>query len=158
MSVTWRWLYLRCVLWGLATGAGGGAAFGLLGGADYFGTADGAAVGALTGAVYGVVVALIPSLLGAAIVTDAMGGRQDFRPALGIAFAIVAAGLDLCFLAGIALWSDGGGLLYLLVTNVGALPVLWWGWTSISKASARAGEPDQRRCRSMVWLPSRDRY
>ena len=137
-TVSSSWLYVRCVLWGLATGAGAGAGLGafLLG--DYLGTVGGVASGALTGAVVGTLVALVPALIGAGIVTGAMHGSDDFTRSLGVTFAAVAAVINAACLVGIAGWGDGEGLLALLAADAGALPVLWWGWTSISKAAARA--------------------
>jgi hypothetical protein len=135
--VTWSWLYRRAVLWGLATGAGAGAGFGAFAGAGYFRTVGGAATGALGGAVFAIPVALIPSVVGAAAVTGATYRREDFRWSLGVAFATVAAVINAGWLLGIALWSDGTGVLALLATDAGALPVLWWGWRSITRSAAR---------------------
>jgi hypothetical protein len=137
-TVSWTWLYRRCVLWGLATGAGAGAGFGALVGAGYFETVGGAAVGALTGAVFAIPIALIPSLLGAAVVAEAIYRRQDLRRSLGVGFAAVAAVVNAAWLIGIALWGDAAGAAYLLAGDAGALPMLWWGWASITR-TARAG-------------------
>jgi hypothetical protein len=134
-SVSWSWLYLRCVLWGLAVGVGAGVGVGVPLGVAYFGTVGGAGSGALIGAVYAIPIALLPALLGAAVVASVTEGRDDFRRSLGIAFAVTAGVVNVALLLAIALWGDAVAVLVLLAGDAGALPMLWWTWASISRAA-----------------------
>ena len=130
----WGWLFRRLVLWGVATGAGAGAAFAaFITIGSYLG--PGAALPlALYGAVIGAIVALIPSLLGATIVTDAVRTRDDEGRVLATCFAIVAGVINAGLLVAILAYGDAYGLLVLLAGNAGGLPMLWWGHRRITRA------------------------
>ncbi len=144
-------LFMRCLRWGLATGAMTGAAFaaslaviGSLRG--YPGSPWGLMLGsAVYGAVIGAIVALIPTLIGAAVVTDLLRRRHPHQSSeasvqrdLTGAFAVVVALLDVILL--VVLLATGAGLssaaiaLPLVVGgNVCVVLMLWRARTSISR-------------------------
>jgi hypothetical protein len=129
---SWAWIYWRCVLWGLATGAGAGAGFGALAaGTSYLGAAS-AFPGALAGAFYGAIFALIPTLLAGAAVAQFLWERQP-NVNIGTVFAVVAVVINAAALIGIVLAGDAYGLLLLLACDAGGLPMLWWARASMTK-------------------------
>ena len=136
MTRSWSWIYWRCVAWGLATGAGAGAGFGaLVSGTSYLGPAS-AFPGALAGAFYGAIFALIPTLLVGAAVAQFLWERQS-NANIGIAFAVVAGVINAAALIGIVLVGDAYGVLLLLAGDLGAIPMLWWGRSSMAKRWVR---------------------
>lgn len=119
-------LYLRCLGWGVATGAavggGVGTVIGLLAGVS---GRDPGLVGidALAGLVFGILIALVPALLGGIAVVVVLGWRQP-RPAsfeavrrdLTVIFAAVVGLLNLVVLTW---WAAlGGGNTVPVVTAV----------------------------------------
>ncbi len=131
---SWAWFYCRCVLWGLATGAGAGAGFGaLISGTSYLGPAS-AFPGAIAGAFYGGIFAIIPSLLAAAVVAQVLYERGS----VGAIFSTVAVVINAAALIAIAAFREPEGLLLLLAADMGGVPVLWLARASITRAMADA--------------------
>lgn len=114
-------LFLRCLRWGIATGAVTGAVFGgvvsLIGS---FSRDPGPALGLMftsigIGGLLGAIVALLPTVIGALLITAVLGRRHP-HPAseasvhsdLTAVFVVVVAVLDLILL--VALVVSGGGL------------------------------------------------
>ena len=148
-------LYLRCLAWGLATGAvsGGGPALviGIViaagGGAE---AVPLALLALAAGVVYGTVVAVLPTVLGGLAVVVVLARRHP-RPAdldavhrdLGVVFAAVVAVLDAIV---VAAWLLLGGLdtvagvvvVVLIVDAVVAL-MLKFARTSIARAWVEGG-------------------
>ena len=128
----WSWLFRRLVLWGLATGAGAGAAVAALITVGLWGV--GALAVGLYGAVVGAIVALIPTLLGATVVTDAVRTRDDESRVLATSFAVVAGAINAGSVVAVVTYGDAYGLLLLLAGDAGGLPMLWWGHRRITRA------------------------
>lgn len=137
---SFSWIYWRCLLWGLLTGAGAGAGFGaLLAGTSYLGPAS-AFPGALAGALWGALFAIIPTLLIGVAVAQFLYERhseatavEDVRRDIGAAFAAVAILINAVALVGIVLTGGPLGVLLLLAGDLGAIPVLWWARASMTK-------------------------
>jgi hypothetical protein len=120
-------LYLRCVGWGLETGAVVGGAVGwVIGIVLAIGTAPALVVFALAlGMVYGAILAVVPSVLGGAAVVVVLTRRHP-RPAsfarvqkeLGVVFASVVVALDVVVLV---YWLMLGGSLSQLAVELAAL-------------------------------------
>lgn len=136
---SWAWIYWRCVLWGLATGAGAGAGFGaLVAGTSYLGPAS-AFPGALAGAFYGAIFALIPTLLVGGAVAQFLWERQSAAN-IGTAFAVVAGVINATALVAIVVTWTPYAVLALLAGDAGGLPILWWARSSMTKRwDRRAG-------------------
>lgn len=149
-------LYLRCLGWGLATGAvvggGLGSFIGLLAGATGGGLFL-AGIAALAGLVYGIAAAAIPTVLGGIAVVVVLGWRHPqpasydaVRRDLTVVFAAVVGLLDLVVLA---LWAALGGWATLLVVvavmvviNAATGLMLKPARTSIARAWAGDSEVD----------------
>ena len=114
-------LFLRCLRWGIATGAATGAAFGaLVTLVGSFNTEPAPALGltlagAVAGCVTGAVVALLPTVVGAVLITAVLGRRHpnpaaeaDVERDLTGVFGAVVAVLDVILL--LALLAGGDGL------------------------------------------------
>ena len=147
-------LYLRCLGWGLATGAvvggGLGSVIGLLAGATgsdlYL-----AGIAALAGLVYGIAAAAVPTVLGGIAVVVVLGRRhpqpasyEAVRRDLTVLFAAVVGLLDLVVLAW---WAALGGwaTLHVVVAAmavVNAATVLMLKPARTSIARAWAGDSD----------------
>jgi len=152
-------LYLRCVAWGLATGASTGAAFGVITvwglGAGRRNTATpslmdaltGTAFGALLAAVIGTIVSIIPSLVGALLVTALIDHlhpqpaamteiQRDLRRIFTAFVAVLNTALLLAiFTRGNGLSSVTSTLPYILVGDVCVALMLWRASASISRAT-----------------------
>ena len=137
-------LYLRCVLWGLATGA-------------VVGSVTGALIAALSeprfllfalvfGAVIGTIMAVLPSVLGAGVVVVVLASHHphpasedDVRRDLATVFCAVVGTLDVLLLGAIFLWGDGFSSLarslpYVAAGTVSAAVVLRPAQLSIARA------------------------
>lgn len=146
------WLFLRCVLWGLATGAAAGAVVGALIGAvsdvEFDGAGALAVIATAIGAGYGTVFAIVPSVVGGLVVTEVTRRRHPqpasppaVRRDLGIMFASVALLMNAIFFPAMFVTADenapiGAYLVGLLAANVAGAPVLWWARSSITKSWA----------------------
>ena len=136
-------LYLRCVLWGLGTGAVVGSVTGAL--ISALSDLRFLVLGLLGGALIGAMVAVVPSLLGAAVVAAVLRTRQphpasedDLRRDLGTLFAAIVGTLDALLLGAIFLWGDGFSSLarslpYVAAGTAAAAVVLWPARTSIAR-------------------------
>ena len=116
------WLYVRCLGWGLGTGAAVGGGFGLLLGllaGIPYGSVEIVGLAAFGGLFYGAVVAVVPTVLGGIAVVVVLCLRHP-APAsyeavvhdLTVAFAAVVVVLDLVVLVW---WAALGGLATLHV-------------------------------------------
>ena len=143
-------LYVRCLGWGLATGAvvggGLGSVIGLLAGAT---GSDLYLVGiaVVAGLVYGIAVAAVPTVLGGIAVVVVLGWRhpqpasfEAVRRDLTVLFASVVGLLDLVVLAW---WSALGGwatlhvvVAVLAVVDAATVPMLKPARTSIARSWA----------------------
>ena len=131
---SWAWLYRRCVLWGIATGAGAGAGFGaLVSGTSYLGPGS-AFAGAIAGAFYGAIFAVIPSLLAGGVVAQILDERGNVRAV----FTTVALVINAAVLIAIIAFGDLYGVLLLLGADLGGVPVLCRAGASITKGWAPA--------------------
>lgn len=147
-------LFLRCIAWGLATGAAVGGIAGFVIGA-LVATSTGpamAAFGLFAGIFYGALVAVVPTVLGGLVVVVVLLRRHP-HPAsflgvqrdLGVVFASVVVALDLVVLAW---WIALGGLtsqvlvllVALLLIDTAAAAVLTPARSSIAQAWS-SGEP-----------------
>lgn len=157
------WLLLRCVLWGLATGAAAGAVVGALigvalatdnglglietfSGWDIDGAPGFVGFTAAIGAAYGAVFAIVPAVVGGLVVTEVTRRRHpqpasppEVRRDLGIMFASVALLMNAIFFPAIFVTADeyapiGAYLVGLLAANLAGAPVLWWARSSITKS------------------------
>ena len=144
-------LFLRCLRWGLATGALTGAVIGASLPLIAFLEGDpglplGLMLAALVyGAVIGVIVALIPTLIGAVLITDLLRHRHPHPPSeesmqgdLTSAFTVVVGILDLIVF--VALIATGAGLSsapialpLIVVGNACVVLMLWRARRSISR-------------------------
>jgi hypothetical protein len=144
-------LFVRCLRWGLATGAATGALFGgvvsLIGA---FTGDPGAAlgltlVGVVIGGVAGAIVAILPTLIGGVLVMTVLRQRHPHpaseasieRDLTGV-FAVVVATLDVILL--VALLASGAdfssavtSLLLLMTGNACVVLMLWRARRSISR-------------------------
>jgi hypothetical protein len=142
---------MRCLRWGLATGAVTGAAFGAS--VTLVGTLRGdpsSTVGllfgdAVVGAVIGAVAALIPTLMGTVFVTDLLRRRHPHpaseatvRSDLTAAFGVMVGALDVIVL--VAVIASGAGpasaavaLAGIAAGNVCVLLMLWRARRSIAR-------------------------
>jgi hypothetical protein len=155
------WLFLRCVLWGLATGAAGGATVGALigvafatdnglglvdtlSGVEIDGAAALVVITTAIGAAYGAVFAILPSVLGGLAVTQVTRRRHPqpasppaVRHDLGLMILAVAILTNAVFIPIIVTGDENGAIgayfVGLLVANVSGAPVLWWARSSITK-------------------------
>ncbi len=147
-------LFLRCLRWGIATGAATGAAFGgLLTLIGSFDTEPAPALGltlagAVAGCVAGAIVALLPTLFGALLITAVLGRRHpspaaeaDVERDLTGVFAAVVAVLDVILL--LALLAGGDGLTSAAI----ALPLILAGNAFVVLILRRA-----RMSISQLWL------
>ena len=141
-------LYVRCLVWGLATGMAVGGLLGFLVGILLAASAGPAfaAIALVTGVVYGAFVAVVPTVVGGLVVIVVLLRRHP-RPAsadavsrdLGVVFASVVVALDLVVLVP---WLVLGGvtmqllavLAALLLVDVAAAAVLKPARTSITRA------------------------
>lgn len=147
-------LFLRCLRWGIATGAVTGAVFGaslpLIGSlrGDPGSPVGWMLGGAVYGAVIGAIVALIPTLIGAVFITDLLRQRHP-RPTSEVSmhsdltsvFAVVVGVLNLILF--VALLATGAGLSSAAI----ALPLIVVGNASVVLMLWRA-----RRSISQLWL------
>jgi hypothetical protein len=148
-------LYLRCLAWGIATGAGAGALTGAVM-LSISGLGDGSVAsllglslgGAFYGILFGTLVAVIPSALGAGVVTAVIAWRHPSSPEavqrdLSAIFVAVVGVLDAVLL--VALFFGGKGLSsvvrsvpLIVVANAGVALMLWWARASIARGWLRA--------------------
>ena len=146
-----RRLYCRGLLWGLAVGAAAGGAVGALvglrAGLDDGSPAAGLGLG-LVGAGYGVilgaVLAVLPSLVGAAILTEVISARHpdpasedevrdDFRLIFGAIIAVLHGGVLLALSVGGELSSIVAWLPFLAAADGAAVPMLWRARRSLGR-------------------------
>jgi hypothetical protein len=156
------WLFLRCVLWGVATGAAVGGSTGALlgaaidrsyGGVDFItdlASAEFVLIATLLGVVYGAVLAVVPAAVGGLAVTEVTRRRhpqpaspEAVRRDLGLMFVAVAILVNAAFFPALFVTADenaptGEYLVALLAGNLSGGPVLWWARSSITKAWAGA--------------------
>lgn len=143
-------LYVRCLGWGLATGAvvggGLGSIIGLLAGATGGGVYL-AGIAALAGVVYGIMAAVVPTVLGGIAVVVVLGRRHPqpashdaVRRDLTVVFAAVVGLLDLVVLV---FWAALGGwgtlhvaVAVLAVIDVATVPMLKPARASLARAWA----------------------
>ena len=146
-------LFRRSFLWGLAVGAAAGGAVGAVVGllAALDGGLQGSGFGlalvlAGYGAVLGSIVAVVPSLVGAAIVTELISTRHpdpvsedvvqgDLRLIFGVIIAVLNGGS----LLAVAVASGRpsaivGWLPFLLLIDAAAVPMLWRARRSIARS------------------------
>jgi hypothetical protein len=141
-------LYLRCLVWGLATGAAVGGGVGLvIGTLLAIGTGPAlAAVALAVGIIYGTIVAIVPTVIGSLVVAVVLVRRHP-HPAssdgvhrdLALVFAAVVAALDLVV---VAYWLTLGGslsemlvaLAVLLLVDAAVAAMLKPARTSIARA------------------------
>lgn len=150
-------LYLRCVAWGLATGASTGAVFGVI---TIWGVGSGrrdtvmpslvdaltgTAFGALLGAVIGTMVSIIPSLVGGLLVTRLIDHlhpqpraivrlQRDLRRIFAVFGTVLNVALLLAiFTRGKGLSSVTSILPYILAGDVWIALMLWRASASISR-------------------------
>lgn len=137
-------LYLRCVLWGIATGAAVGGVMGAL--VPVVADPTFLLLGLVAGVVIGALVAVLPSLVGAAVVTAVVRARHphpasedDVRRDVGTLCCAVVGTLDALLL--VAIFLGGGGfssvlssLPYVAAGTASAALVLWPARTSIARA------------------------
>lgn len=173
-------LYLRCLAWGLATGAATGGVLGVM---TIWGVGEGrrntvmpspvdalsaTAFGALLGAIVGALVSVVPSLVGGLLVAGLMGhlhprpsSLDRVRSDLQTIFAAFAAVLTIALL--LAIFAGGKGLSsvtsalpYILIGGATVALVLWRASTSIARAmlgarpAGRAG-PAADAPRARAW-------
>lgn len=157
-------LFLRCVLWGLATGAVAGAVVGALIGAafatdqglglvntfpgvDIDGTAALVVIASAIGFVYGAVFAAVPSVVGGLVVAEVTRRRHPqpasppaVRHDLGLMFIAVVIVTNVVFIPIFVINDENGAiapyLLGLLAANLAGAPVLWRARSSITKSWA----------------------
>lgn len=146
-------VYVRCVLWGLATGAVTGALTGLIlvvvtvvSNGDAGGVVGALVAAALLGLLVGTVVAVLPSVLGAGVVVVVLASRHPHptsenavRRDLGVLFAAVVGVLDLLLLAAVGLGGKGlasvaDSLPFVLAGNALVALVLGPARASITRA------------------------
>jgi hypothetical protein len=158
------WLFLRCLLWGVATGAAAGAVVGALigvafatesglglietlSGIDIDGAAALIAIATLIGVAYGAVFAVLPTVVGSLVVTEVTRRRhpQPAAPAavrrdLGLMFAAVAVLTNAIFIPIFVTGDQNGAiapyLVGLVVANLAGAPVLWLARSTITKSWA----------------------
>lgn len=160
------WLFLRCVLWGLATGAAAGALVGALigvafatdnglwvvdtlSGVDIDGAAALVAITTALGVVYGAVFAIVPAVVGGLVVTEVTRRRHPqpasppaVRRDLGLMILAVVILTNAVFIPIFVTGDEntpiGAYLAGMLAANVAGGPVLWWARSSITRAWAGA--------------------
>ena len=154
-----RTLYVRCVAWGVATGASTGALFGVVtiwgvgAGRRNVATpslgdvAAGTSFGALLGGVVGCVISVIPSLAGGLLVTGLIrrrhpepssvtGLQRDLGRIFAVCVTLLTAGLLLAiFTLGDGLSSVAAILPYILVGDGWVALLLWRASASIARAT-----------------------
>ncbi|MGH9224093.1 MAG: hypothetical protein ACRD2W_10015 [Acidimicrobiales bacterium] len=140
-------LFVRCVLWGVATGAAAGGIIGFF--LSLLAVGIGPLfllIGPLAGVIYGAGVALLPAVTAASAITVVIR-RRHAHPAspdavrrdVGIVFAVGLGIVDLGVLIAVvvsykAAAAGGAALLVLAVVNLSMAPLLARARTSIARA------------------------
>lgn len=135
-------LFLRCLRWGVTTGAVTGAVVGAM--VMVVSQPELIFVGLFVGAFFGILVSLIPTLIGTVFITDLLRHRhpqpasdEDLRPDLTSAFRFVVGALDLLVVVILVASGAGSsvvvGVPFLLVANACMALMLWRARRSISR-------------------------